>query len=415
MQIRAITAFIPGSFPADAAAVARAGAFLRSARAAYERAGYVVQTARLATRPFPSYLADPARTPDLAAEMAALAKENAIDYVALGPVRLDDDPAYIDALAGPLAAGQVFASVEVASCDGRLSLRACHRCAELIRAVAERSGDGFGNLYLAALANCPPETPFFPASYAAGDEPHFALAIECADLAVASSRDAHTPAQASARLVEAVERAGAALAAMASELEARHSVAFRGIDFSLAPYPEEARSLGTALALLGAPAGSEGGVAAAALLADAVGRARFPRAGFSGLMLPVLEDAALAARAAAGALTVHDLLLMSAVCGTGLDTVPLPGDAPAQALAGVLADVGALALRTGKPLTARLMPLPGKRAGDPVAFDFGYFAPSRVLALGEGPSAGPLAGEEVVALAGYTGGQHTASGGQPRA
>jgi len=402
MQIRAVTVFIPGSYPVDGERIARAGAFLRAARAAYEGAGYVVQTGRLATTPFPSYLPGPAHTAELAAEMAALAKESGIDYVALGPVRLDDDPAYIDALAAPLAAGQAFASVEVASCDGRLSLRACRRCAALIRAVAERSGDGFGNLYLAALANCPPETPFFPASYAAGPEPHFALAVECADLAVAACRDARSPTQASARLHEAVERAAASLAAIAGGLESEHGVAFHGLDFSLAPYPEEARSLGTALALLGAPAGGEGAVAAAALLADAVGRARFPRAGFSGLMLPVLEDAALAARAAQGALSMHDLLLMSAVCGTGLDTVPLPGDAPLEALAGVLADVGALALRTGKPLTARLMPLPGKRAGDPVAFDFGYFAPSRVMALGEGPGAGPLAGEEMLTLARYT-------------
>ncbi len=401
MQVRAITGFIEGSYPVAGALVARAGAFLRAARTAYERAGYVVQTVRLATTPFATYLADPAATPELAASLAALGKEQAIDYVALGPVRLGDDPAYVSALAGPLAAGQAFASVEIADCHGHLSLGACRRCAALIRTVAERSGDGFGNLYLAALANCGPETPFFPASYAAGPEPHFGLAVECADLAVAACRDARTPSQAAARLHEAIERAGAQLATVAHSLETAHGVGFSGIDFSLAPYPEEARSLGTALAELGAPAGAEGGVAAAALLADAVQRAHFHRAGFSGLMLPVLEDAGLAARGAAGALTMHDLLLMSAVCGTGLDTVPLPGDASVDALAGALADVGALALRTGKPLTARLMPLPGKQAGDPVEFDFSYFANSRVLALHGGLSQGPLAGEETISLRAY--------------
>jgi uncharacterized protein (UPF0210 family) len=401
MQIRAITAFIDGHYPAEETAVDSAIRFLRAARAAYERAGYTVQSERLATTPFPTYLGDPAGTPELAAGLAALAKARGIDYVALGPVRLGDDPAYIDALAGPLAAGQVFASVEIADCAGHLSLSACRRCAALIRAVAERSGDGFGNLYLAALANCTPETPFFPASYAAGREPRFALAVECADLAVATCRSARTAPQASARLHEAIERAGLQLAAIARELEEAHGVGFAGIDFSLAPYPEEARSLGTALACLGAPAGAEGSIAATALLADAVGRAHFPRAGFSGLMLPVLEDSALAARAADGLLSVRDLLLMSAVCGTGLDTIPLPGDATVDALAGVLADVGALALRTGKPLTARLMPLPGKQAGDPVEFDFPYFANSRVLALQGGLSEGPLAGEETISLSRY--------------
>ena len=65
--------------------------------------------------------------------------------------------------------------------------------------------------------------------------------------------------------------------------------------------------------------------AAAAVLTDAIDRARFRRAGFSGLMLPVMEDATLAKRAADGSLTVKDLLMYSAVCGTGLDTIPLAG------------------------------------------------------------------------------------------
>ncbi len=401
MQIRAITAFVEGSYPVDRAAFSGAASFLHAARRAYERAGYIVQSLRLATTPFPSYLAAPADTPALASDLAALAKEQGVSYVAMGPVRLGDDLAYVEALAAPLAAGEVFASVEIADCRGQLSLGACRRAAALVRAVAECSGDGFGNLYLAMLANCPPETPFFPASYAHGPGLRFALAVESADLAVEACRGATSAPAAAARLMEAVERTGVGLGAVGTELQAAHGVGFLGLDLSLAPYPECERSLGTALELLGGPPGSEGGVAAAALIADAVNRAHFPRCGFSGLMLPVLEDAALAARAAAGELTVHDLLLMSAVCGTGLDTIPLPGDAPIDSLAGVLADLGALALRTGKPLTARLMPMPGKKAGDPVEFAFAYFAPSRVLALHGGLSGGPLAGLETINLGRY--------------
>ena len=135
------------------------------------------------------------------------------------------------------------------------------------------------------------------------------------------------------------------------------------------------------------------------LLAECLDQADFFHAGFSGLMLPVLEDAALAARAAEGTLTVKDLLLYSAVCGTGLDTVPLPGDTPPEALTALLLDVAVLAQRLDKPLTARLMPIPGKQAGDPTGFDFAYFANSRVLALQAGPLSGPLAGTETFRLA----------------
>jgi len=111
-------------------------------------------------------------------------------------------------------------------------------------------------------------------------------------------------------------------------------------------------------------------------------------------MLPVLEDALLARRAAEGSLTLKDLLLYSAVCGTGLDTVPLPGTATAQQLSAILLDVAALAQRLDKPLTARLMPIPGKQAGDPTGFDFTFFANSRVLAFEAEPLTGLLASEE---------------------
>jgi uncharacterized protein (UPF0210 family) len=127
-------------------------------------------------------------------------------------------------------------------------------------------------------------------------------------------------------------------------------------------------------------------------------RAHYTRAGFNGLLLPLLEDATLAARASQGLLTVNDLLLYSSVCGTGLDTLPLPGDATTDQLAAVLMDVAALALRLDKPLTARLMPVPGKVAGDLTSFEFDYFANSRILALPASPLTGPLAGNDIFEL-----------------
>jgi uncharacterized protein (UPF0210 family) len=120
---------------------------------------------------------------------------------------------------------------------------------------------------------------------------------------------------------------------------------------------------------------------AAALITRALRAARGRRCGFAGVMLPVLEDAVLARSAAQGLLSWEALLLYSAVCGTGLDTIPLPGDTTAGQLAGVLAEVAALATALRKPLTARLMPIPGLRAGDMTAFDFPYFVNTRVMNL----------------------------------
>jgi uncharacterized protein (UPF0210 family) len=115
-------------------------------------------------------------------------------------------------------------------------------------------------------------------------------------------------------------------------------------------------------------------------------------------MPPVLEDSILAQRAAEGTLTVKDLLLYSAVCGTGLDTVPLPGEVSAGQVHALLLDIAALAMRLDKPLTARLMPIPGKKAGEATDFDFGYFANSRVMALEAQAVTKALAGHETFPL-----------------
>ena len=257
--------------------------------------------------------------------------------------------------------------------------------------------NGFANLRFAALANVAPGSPFFPAAYHDGLAPAFAIATEAADLAIDAFTDAPSVDVARRALAEQIEKHGKALARIATD--ALPETRFGGVDFSLAPFPEEARSLGMAFERLGVPAaGMHGSLAAAAIITEAIERARFPRAGFSGLMMPVLEDATLAKRAAEGTLGVKDLLLYSAVCGTGLDTVPLPGDTTADQIASVLLDVCALAVRLDKPLTARLMPVPGKHAGDPTAFNFGYFVNSKVMDLDAAPLSGALGEDQVFGL-----------------
>jgi hypothetical protein len=89
-------------------------------------------------------------------------------------------------------------------------------------------------------------------------------------------------------------------------------------------------------------------------------------------------------------------LLYATLCGTGLDTIPLPGDVNPGAMASLLIDLGALALRHSKPLTARLMPIPGKNAGDEIHFDFPYLTDSRVMNLPAESLEGLLGGSGVL-------------------
>jgi hypothetical protein len=269
----------------------------------------------------------------------------------------------------------------------------------VIHQAATLEANGFANLRFAALANVPPWAPFFPAAYHQGKSPAFALALEAADLAVSAFTEAQSLQDARQKLVDRIEAHARDLQTIAQRLADAYGVEFKGLDFTLAPFPQPDKSIGVALELLGLPAlGLAGSLAASAFLTETLDQAVFKRSGFNGLMLPLLEDATLAARGAQGVLGVNDLLLYSAVCGTGLDTIPLPGETSVEQLSALLLDLAALALRLDKPLTARLMPIPGKAAGDDTNFNFEYFANSKVLALPAEPLTGLLSGDENIAI-----------------
>jgi uncharacterized protein (UPF0210 family) len=344
----------------------------------------------------------PAERPDLARRLEAGIFIQGIDYAAIGPV-LPDEPDGFRILPKVLAATDtVFSSGLYADPTVGLSLTAARACARAIQEISTISEDGFGNLRFAALVNVPSGVPFFPAAYHRGGPPSLAIATESADLAVSVVKDADSPQSAKKQLVAAIETHAANLARVTDAIASDHDFRFLGTDFSFAPYPETQRSIGTALEAIGASSfGQSGSAAAAAFLTDCLDSARFQRTGFCGLFLPVLEDTVLAARAGEGILTIADLLLYSTLCGTGLDTIPLPGDASIEALTGLLLDLGAIGLRHNKPLTARLMPIPGKSAGDPVHFDFPYFADSRVLPLPDAPLTGLLDSSDTLDIGPY--------------
>lgn len=355
-----------------------AGTFLHAATVAF--ADYAVQTRRFASQPFPQWVSGPDRLAIEGARLYEIAQAAGIDYLSLGPTGPDDDPAYVSAIADLFRAqAGIFATVNIADVTHGLSFKMIEATARLIDTVSRITPDGMTNLYLAALANCPAGSPFFPVAYHDGDEPMFALAIQAADLAVTAFQGSPSPIVARRRLTNSIQQVADALTPIAQQLADEHGVRFGGFDFSLAPYPVEAESLGGALESLAGSFGGGGLIAAASLVMSAIDMAEFQRTGFCGLMLPVLEDSVLAARAAEGRLHVQDLLMLSAVCGTGLDCIPLAGAVGTDALQNLLLDVGALALRLNKPLTARLMPFPNKQVGDDLTFDFEFFANSKVM------------------------------------
>jgi uncharacterized protein (UPF0210 family) len=397
MKIRSITYFCNPKYPLDEKVLQRAGTFLSEARSAYEAAGYEVQTVRLATIPFPQLMGDEniSKLPEFTSHIDHIAQGLKIGYVSLGPA-LPESPRSYEVIPEAIFVSKIiFFGGVMADRRRGIDLAAVRACADIIVKCASIEPNGFANLQFAALANVEAGAPFLPAAYHDSDKPAFAIATESADLAVEAFENAKSLEEGRSNLVSEIEKHGKKLTEVAKTLHCQ----FGGIDFSLAPFPDDAHSLGNAVEKIGVPKiGLHGSLAAAAILTEAVDRASFLHTGFSGFMQPILEDSVLARRAAEGTLTVKDLLLYSAVCGTGLDTIPLPGDTTSGHLVPLLLDLCALALRLDKPLTARLMPIPDKKEGDETNFDFAFFAPSRVMALDSAEPNFPLNGDEVLQL-----------------
>lgn len=397
MKIRSITVFCQPGFPVNRLLLQQVGIFANHAGKLYQDHGYEVQSLRLATPPFEQFIA-PVDLPLAAQSYAIEAHADGFEYVSLGPIQADSaDWNHIpEALS---KSDRIFLSGSLTTHESALSLSAARACAETIVRLSTLEKTGFANLRFCALANVPANTPFFPAAYAQPGRPSFALALEAADLAVQVFKNATSLQEASAGLITEIDKHAAQLEAVGNRLSQMYTYEFNGLDFTLAPFPADAASIGRALESLGLEAfGKPGSLFASAFLTNTLDQAQFKRTGFNGLMLPVLEDSGLAQSVSDGHLGLRDLLMYSSVCGAGLDVIPLPGETTAEELTPILLDLAALALRLNKALTARLMPIPGKKAGEMTNFDFDFFANCRILPVNSAPLLGKLKGNEEIAI-----------------
>ena len=402
MKIRSITCFYDPGQSQSTQALKNIADFSQTLEINLNKTGFEVQSKRVATPPFTGYTSgmELSQLLSLMNNLEKLAFDNGFSYISFGPA-LPDDPNSNSLIPTLLAHTQNSFFGAIIADSHQVYTGAVSRAAEIISRASTITPDGFTNLRFAALANVPAGAPFLPAAYhQAGKPPAFALAIECADLVLDSFTGQNSLSAARTLMLSRLENAAEKIQKIIEKTNKSFNIEFNGFDFSPAPYPENWCSLGGAIEALGQnTVGPAGSLAAAAVIADTLDQGNWKRSGFNGLMLPVLEDSVLADRAACGQLTIKDLLLYSAVCGTGLDTIPLAGDTPKEEIVALLMDVAALSVRLGKPLTARLMPLPEKFVGDRTEFEFDYFANSRVMHLSSQPIHLPLNGLESIPLA----------------
>ncbi len=372
-RVRTITAGVPLGSLEDPRPLERALADLAAASRRFSDAGWEVQTVRVA---LPPLLASGSGGERAAAieplrRIDALAR-NAAALVSIGPVLRDDReaPDLADwAVDLVHATDALFFSVDVAR-GATVRRGAASTAAAVVRALASAQPQGLANFRFSAAAGVPAGTPFFPVAFHEGP-PSLAIALESAAVVgeacreIADGGGGQDPGDVIARALERVIEPAARIGEACARESGR---TWLGVDPS--PAPGLDRSIGAAIETLsGVPFGAPGTLDACATITGALRRLDLRTCGYAGLMLPVLEDAVLARRAIEGRFTARDLLSFSAVCGTGLDVVPLPGEVEEDELARLIIDVAALSARLGKPLSARLLPVPGVRAGEPVTFD----------------------------------------------
>lgn len=361
VPIRTLTLGVAEPHPLSADTVAKGADVLRRAEAAYHEAGYEVQTLRLSTRPV---FGDMTPTVAYARELQAMLDDAGIAYCSLGP-----------AVSGLEVIPDLLVGNDALNLTVRLdgNEAAARPVAEAMLRLANETEKGFGNFRFAALACVPPGGPFFPAAHHDGPA-NLTVGLQGARIAVRAAEggiDGLTE-----RLVAALTEEATPVVRLAKRTAAELGVRFGGIDLSPAPNGED--SIGAAFEAAVGGFGAPGTLAAAAAMTAALRGTTLPTCGYNGLMLPVMEDVVIARRWEQGRVGLHDLLAYSSVCGTGLDTVPLPGDSRADDIARLLRDVTALAVRLRKPLSARLFPVPGTRSGDRTAFTSPYLTNTTV-------------------------------------
>jgi uncharacterized protein len=372
-KIRAITAFVriePSQYRQQ---IEDAVTVLRQAATAFEKGGYEVQTIRITTQPFTRYIGDPPMPEalDFFKRLDELSKKDSF-MLNIGSLTLgsSSDTARLALLSRILATTRLNANVVIAGDDG-VHWSAIRAAAQVVKYVENHSPNGANNFDFAAVAMVPPYVPFFPSSNHDGSGRQFSVGWEAGAFVADVLGTANREMQAARELLaRELEQQAHAVDAIAKQVEKDSGWSYMGLDPT--PAPSVDSSIGAAIeTLTGTKFGSSGTLSAAANITEAERSISARRVGYSGLMLPVLEDPVLSERWSEGTFDLDSLLAYSAVCGTGLDAIPLPGDVSQEQLERIMGDVASLAFKWHKPLTARLIPAPGKKAGDRTDFDFG--------------------------------------------
>jgi uncharacterized protein (UPF0210 family) len=270
---------------------------------------------------------------------------------------------------------RVCASVNVAASKSGINMDAVRRMGETVRVVAEKTADrdGIGCAKLVVFCNAPEDNPFMAGAFHGPGEAESCLNVGVSGPGVVKAalerhRDASFDELADVikKTAFKITRAGQLVGMEAAR---RLGVPFGILDLSLAPTPAVGDSVARILEEMGLEAaGTHGTTAALAMLTDMVKKGGIMASthvgGFSGAFIPVSEDEGMVAAVRSGAISLDKLEAMTSVCSVGLDMIALPGDTSAATISAIIADEMAIGMVNNKTTAVRVIPVPGKKAGD---------------------------------------------------
>ena len=376
MKIRTITTGIP--LPFAPYQLQRAANFNAACQAYFEAHGYDVQTTRVS-----SQIWDEVRDVETILALETEARALGVTFTSLGtilPEKRHTETQLACVTDVIVQSETLFATVTLTTPAGNMASDIAENVANIIQRIAHQTEAGYGNLRFAALMNCPPNTPFFPAAYWQDTRTNFGIGWQAIELVQDAFTDAPNLEVGLQNLKTVMEAEGQKIVALAETLAQEWGVKFVGIDASLAPLGDDSIAYAMEQQLPGY-FGEPGTLTVAAGLTRTLQSLELPLCGYSGLMLPVLEDVGLGERSEAGYFNLDSLLLYSSVCGIGLDTIPIPGDASTSQIAAILTDVATLSIQLSKPLSVRLFPVPGCNANCMTEFDSPYLTNTTVMQI----------------------------------
>ncbi len=275
-------------------------------------------------------------------------------------------------------------SVNVASTRSGINMDAVRKMGHVIKKTSELTSDqdGFGCAKLVVFANAVEDNPFMAGAFHGVGEPECVVNVGVSGPGVVQQALKAVHGQPFDVVAETIKRTAFKITRVgqlvAQEAGKRLNVPFGIVDLSLAPTPARGDSVAYILSEMGLEmTGAHGTTAALAMLNDMVKKGGIMASsyvgGLSGAFIPVSEDIGMI-EAAAGCLTLEKLEAMTCVCSVGLDMIAIPGDTSANTIAGIIADEAAIGVINNKTTAVRVIPAPGKKAGDTVNFGglFGY-------------------------------------------